>query len=177
MAWHEEIAVPAEPPASGSGSSPDDDQRDYIPLIQRAMRANGVTFRILAERSGISKSRVGKILHSDPARRIPMSFPEFRRILAALDIDILQAIICVESIRDLELLSDSRFAMLIPVLCTMFKELPVHLIHAVDAVEGIDGTEVRPEWAGVLRKSIIQRIIKAMSDTASRRAVLTELEF
>lgn len=140
------------------------------------MRTDGVSIRMLAARSDIKRSRLGKLLHSDPTRRTQMSYPEFRKILDALGIDLLQALICVESIRDLELISETRYSLLIPMVCVMAKELPGELIQALEHVEGIDGTEVRPEWAGVLRKSVIQRIIHAMTTTASRRAALSELQ-
>ncbi|MBV2149990.1 helix-turn-helix transcriptional regulator [Sphingobium sp. AS12] len=142
----------------------------------RAMRADTVSIRCLSTRAGINKSRIGKLLHRDPKRRSSISFDELQRILAALDIDLLEAIICVETVRDLDLLYSARYATLIPMLCAMFRELPMHLIAALEEVDGVDGTEVRPEWAGVLQRSVIQRIIKGMSDTALRRAALAELQ-
>ncbi|WP_281271752.1 helix-turn-helix domain-containing protein [Hephaestia caeni] len=163
-------------PAHVSGTSPGGQKWDYIPFIARARRENAVSIRSLSMRTGINKSRLGKLLHGDPKRRTPISFDELRQILDALDIDILLAVICVEIIREPDLLYSERYATLITMLSAMFRELPMHLLTSLEEVEGVDGTEVRLEWAGVLRRSVIQRIIKGMSETAARRASLADLQ-
>lgn len=77
----------------------------YIALIQRAMQAKDISLRSLSMRAGISKSRLGRILHSNCAERASITLSEFRVLLEALEIDLIQAIIKVESIRDQKVLA------------------------------------------------------------------------
>ena len=78
-------------------------------------------------RAGISKSRLGRILHSNCAERASITLSEFRVLLEALEIDLIQAIIKVESIRDQKVLADERYVALIAMLANLFKELPASL--------------------------------------------------
>ena len=88
----------------------------YIALIQRAMQAKDISLRSLSMRAGISKSRLGRILHSNCAERASITLSEFRVLLEALEIDLIQAIIKVESIRDQKVLADERYVALIAML-------------------------------------------------------------
>lgn len=51
----------------------DELQRDYVPLILRAMACKKATQRKLAHLTGISKSRLGVLLHSKPEKRVTMT--------------------------------------------------------------------------------------------------------
>ena len=93
----------------------------YIALIQRAMQAKDISLRSLSMRAGISKSRLGRILHSNCAERASITLSEFRVLLEALEIDLIQAIIKVESIRDQKVLADERYVALIAMLANLFK--------------------------------------------------------
>lgn len=159
----------------GADSSVNDEQRDFIPLILAAMSERNIGQRKLALKAGISKSRLGLLLHGNPARRATMSLPEFQRILGALDINIVQAIITVETFRDQALFLDERFATSIAMLTDLFKGLPSMLVAALDEIEGMDGTEVRKEWAGPLRQAVVEKLVKEVSAVMARRDQLTEI--
>jgi hypothetical protein len=66
----------------------DELQRDYVPLILRAMACKKATQRKLAHLTGISKSRLGVLLHSKPEKRVTMTLPEFETILHALGMNL-----------------------------------------------------------------------------------------
>lgn len=149
-----------------------DAQQDYIPLILEAMHRRNVGLRALALQTRICKSRLGLLLHRDAAKRSSMNLSEFHTILSALKIDPIQAIISVETLKDDELRNSARYASLIPMLCDMFHDLPANLIQALEEVEGMDGTEVRPEWAAVLQRAVIKRVVHEISAVASRRAAI-----
>src|SRR6218665_1977721 len=95
----------AEPPGDGGN----DEQRDYIPVILRAMAEQNISQRKLALKAGISKTRLALLLHSDPTKRVAMTLVEFQTILSALEINLLQAIIRVETLRDQKLADDERY--------------------------------------------------------------------
>lgn len=152
-----------------------DEQRDYIPMILQAMAEKDTGQRKLALKTGISKTRLALILHHDPAKRTVMTLVEFQTVLHALDINIIQAIIRVETFRDQALLRDARYTTLIAMLSEVFKGLPAMLIAALEEIEGMDGSEVRREWAGPLQTAVVQRLVKEVSSVLARRAHLSEM--
>src|SRR3546814_8611038 len=84
--------------------------------------------------TGISKSRLGLLLHSDPDKRSVMTLPELEKILHALGTNILQAYICIETFKGLELPDRERYATVISMLCEMFAGLPRKIIEALDEI-------------------------------------------
>jgi len=130
--------------------------------------------RELALKTGISKSRLGLLLHSDPSKRPNLSLVEFQTILSALDISIILAIISVESAIDQKVVHDERFGTLLAMLSELFSGLPSMLIQALDEIEGIDGTEIRREWAVPLKEAVVEKLVKEVTKIMARRAVLTE---
>jgi hypothetical protein len=141
-------------------------------MILQAMAEKDTGQRKLALKTGISKTRLALILHHDPAKRAAMTLVEFQTVLHALDINIIQAIIRVEAFRDQELLHDARYATLIAMLSEMFRGLPSMLVAALEEIEGMDGSEVRREWAGPLQAAVVQRLVKEVSSVLVRRADL-----
>lgn len=163
-----------EPPDSGDISA-NEEQRDYIPLILNAMSGQNIGQRKLALKAGISKSRLGLLLHGDPKKRAAMSLSEFQKILDALDINIVQAVIAVETYRDQKLFHDERFATSIAMLTEVFRGLPAMLVAALDEIEGMDGTEVRREWAGPLRQAVVEKLVKEVTAVMARRETLSQM--
>ena len=146
----------------------------YIALIQRAMQAKDISLRSLSMRAGISKSRLGRILHSNCAERASITLSEFRVLLEALEIDLIQAIIKVESIRDQKVLADERYVALIAMLASLFKELPASLIQALAEIDGLDGSEVRKDWAPQLQTVVIKRMVHEVTNVLRRREQIFE---
>lgn len=144
--------------------------RDYIQLILRIMAQHGMPQRMLANRTGISKSRLGVLLHSDSAKRATMTVGELEIILHALNINLVQAFVHIETFPSPRLAEDARHAPLITMLCDMFISLPRKLIEVLDTVDGLDGSEVRREWALPLQKAVIKRIAQEVLAVTERRA-------
>lgn len=149
-------------------------RRDYIPLILETMTDCASAQRKIACKTGISKSRLGVILHRNPDKRSPMTLDEFEAILQALDIDMVQAYIRLETLQGLEVFQRARYATLIAMLCEAFVGLPKQLITMLDELEGIDGSEVRKEWASPLQKAVIRRIIEEVTAVMERRSRIAE---
>ncbi|WP_340054604.1 hypothetical protein, partial [Pseudomonas sp. JAI120] len=122
----------------------------------------------------IIKSSLGFLLYSDPIKRPNISLVEFQKILAAMGISIIQAIISVESQIDPDMLYDERFTTLLLMLSELFSGLPSRLIQALDEIEGIDGTEIRREWATPLKEAVVEKLVKEVTRILARRAELTE---
>ncbi len=64
---------------------------------------------------------------------------------------------------------------LIAMLSEVFRGLPSMLIAALEEIEGMDGSEVRREWAGPLQTAVVQRLVKEVSSVLARRASLSEM--
>ncbi|WP_298674330.1 XRE family transcriptional regulator [uncultured Sphingomonas sp.] len=151
------------------------EQRDFVPLILEAMSERNIGQRKLALKTGISKTRLGLLLHSDPGKRAAMFLGEFQQILGALDINVVQAMIAVETYRDPKLFLDERFQTSIAMLTELFKGLPSMLVAALDEIEGLDGTEVRKEWAGPLRQAVIEKLVREVGAVMARRTHLAQI--
>lgn len=153
-------------------ASPQDNKADYVPLMLQAMRERGIGLRSLSLQTGIHKSRLGLLLHREPAKRSVMALGEFQRILAALDLDVIEAAVTIEIMRVVDHDDLTRHRRLIAMLCTMFRELPLHVVQALQEVDGVDGTEARVEWAPVLQQAVIRRVVQEIAAVVTRRAAL-----
>lgn len=148
--------------------------RDYVPLILRTMAETDTAQRKLACKTGISKTRLGVLLHRDAAKRAPMTVSEFETILHALDTNVVQVFIRFETFPHAEPMTDERYATLIVMLCEFFVSLPKKLIEVLDALDGLDGSEVRKEWASPLQKAVIKRLSDEVLAVTERRARLVQ---
>lgn len=128
----------------------------YVELILRMMRVHRVSLRTLERRTGIGKSRLGLLLHSDPARRPSITFDELKALFAALDIDVLDA---------------PRHRSVIALLRVVFRYLPVELLAALEEFDHIDGSDVRPEWAAGLQRAVVRRLVSEITRIAAERAI------
>lgn len=147
---------------------------DYVPLILQTMAETDVAQRKLAAKTGISKTRLGQLLHSNPGKRSPMTLDEFQTILHALDTNIVQAFIRVETFRELEAMPRQQHSTLIAMLCDVFITLPRKLIEVLDAFDGLDGSEVRKEWGPPLQKAVVKRVTEEVLAVSERRARLAQ---
>jgi hypothetical protein len=156
------------------GASEDAIQRDFIPLILQTMAETDTAQRKLALKTGISKSRLGVLLHHDPEKRSPMTLDEFQVILHALDTNIVQAFIRLETFREPRAVRSNDYGTLIAMLCDVFVTLPKKLIEVLDAFDGLDGSEVRKEWAPPLQKAVLKRLADEVLAVSERRARLAQ---
>lgn len=157
-------------------TSPRADRDDYVPLMLQAMREHDIGLRALSLKTGIYKSRLGNLLHRDPVKRSSMTLGEFQRILAALDMDLIEAAVTVEIMRVIDRGDLARHRRLVAMLCAMFRELPLHALQALDQVDGVDGTEARVEWAPVLQRAVVKRVVLEIDRVVSRRALLSDFD-
>src|SRR3546814_3582924 len=96
------------------------------------------------------------------------------RSLHALGTNILQAYICIETFKGLELPDRERYATVISVLCEMFAGLPRKIIEALDEINGIDGSEVKRDWGAPLQKAVVKRVAEEVVKIRERRARITD---
>lgn len=150
--------------------------RSYVALILHIMAHRQIGQRTLAAKTGISKTRLGVLLHRDPAKRGSMGVNELESLLCALDTDVVEAMILTETFVQISVEYDHRYVTLIVMLSDFFKSLPRKLIETLDALEGIDGSEIRKEWALPLQRAVVKRVAAEVKAVTERRARLAQGE-
>ena len=153
---------------------PDDPHRDYVPLILRAMARQDLAQRKLADKTGIGKSRLGMLLHGDPAKRSVMTLPELETILHALGTNIVQASIFLETFKDFDDIDQERYGTTVLMLTEFAMELPLNLIRGLMEISGIDGSEVKRDWHRPLLKAVVKKVSDEVVKIRDRRARITE---
>ena len=147
---------------------------DEAQVILWLMEDRQTGLRALAQATGIGKSRLGGILHRDRTKRQPMTLLEYRALLAFFAIDPLDALIRICPVDAADRYRSTRYATLLAMLCEMFRGLAGSMIDAVDQLDGVDGTEVRLEWAPALRQAVVRRVVHEINAVAARRAALSD---
>ncbi|AMK20548.1 MULTISPECIES: helix-turn-helix domain-containing protein [Sphingomonadales] len=155
---------------------PDDETilRDFVPLIRCMMDRKDIPQRKLAALTGISKTRLGLLLHSDPTKRSPMTVDELQIILHALGTDIVAAYVRIKASGTIPQPLIERHDVLFTMICDAFVDMPEGLIVLLEELEGIDGSEVRPEWAVPVRRAVVRKLLDEVSAKLARRARLAE---
>jgi len=143
--------------------------RDFVPLIHEIMAARATAQRSLARQTGISKSRLGALLHSKPEKRPVMTVPELEAILYALDMTLLRALTYLDNYAELDLETRERYSVLLITLCEMFTDLPAKVIAVLEELNAIDGTEFDVRWYLTLQKNVIEKVLEGVLGIHRRR--------
>lgn len=138
------------------------------------MAAHDAGQRQLARMTGISKSRLGALLHRNPTKRAVMAVPELEKILHALGMTLLQALACLETYAHFDPRTRERYGVLVIMLCNMFAGLPARVIMTLEEINGIDGSEVNLGWSSPLQKGVVTRIATEAVQTQMRRARMAQ---
>lgn len=148
--------------------------RDYIGIILDLMAEKDTAQRSLAQKTGISKTRIALLLHRNPKKRSRMTVDEFDSIFRALGTNIVAALMRAEALRALDPSDRARYDGVVALVCDMAMGLGQKLVDALEEIGGLDGSEVRKEWATVLQKGVIEDVSKAVAKIMERRALIAE---
>jgi transcriptional regulator with XRE-family HTH domain len=130
--------------------------------------------RKLAELARIGKTRLGMVLHGEAGKRSPMTVDELQIILHVLGTDLVAAYVRTRAGEEIDGDLIDRHDSLISMLCDAFAGLPEMLIVLLEEFDGIDGSEVRRDWAPAVRRAIARRLTEEVSAILVRRARLIE---
>src|SRR3546814_16038639 len=92
--------------------------------------------RKLAALTGISKTRLGLLLHSDPTKRSPMTVDELQIILHALGTDIVAAYVRIKASGTIPQPLIERHDVLFTMICDAFVDMPEGLTYRKSVVSG-----------------------------------------
>lgn len=151
----------------------DELQRDYVPLILRAMACKKATQRKLAHLTGISKSRLGVLLHNKPEKRVTMTLPEFETILHALGMNLVHAYVCLKTFKGLDEYYQKCYSTAVFMLCDICVRAPERMIDVLEELGGFDGTEIRLAWSPSLQNALIKKVTEEVQAIHERRNRLT----
>lgn len=155
----------------------DQEQLDTTPWLVDFIRArmvlDGVTQRMVADLTGLSKSRVGTILHSDRSKRRPIRVTEVSIILKTLNINELEAHFASELLdRDsnTEPTYDSQgYMRVVDLVSEVVRGLPAKLTEALMHLDGLEFNSIRKEHGRGIQKAVINLVIKEYQDSIDRR--------
>lgn len=155
-------------------SEGDELEGDYVSLILQAMAEKSTPQRKLAVLTGISKSRLGVLLHKDPEKRATMTLPEFERILHALGMNLVHAYVCLRTFKDLDAYYRKCYSTAVLMLCDICVGAPRKMIGVLEELGGIDGTEIRLNWSPAFQNAFIKKVTEEVEAIHKRRNRLTD---
>lgn len=126
-----------------------------IDFILARMKDSDVSGRQIATLTGIRKSRISAILHSDAEKRSPVRMDEFEAILRVLNISHVEVTLAAELIDKTPHVGVGAIASVASMLSEVMNGLPIEVIEMLDGIGGIDHADVRKEHAVVVRKMIV----------------------
>jgi hypothetical protein len=127
----------------------------YIPVIHGMLDDRKMTLRDLAIRSQISKSRLGIILHRQPAKRVIMQLPEFIGILRALGFELIHAWAGAKKRETADITHDKSFDAFYVFLMEFNATFPEIMLNTPE----LEGVEFRREWSRPLAELLIKRVL------------------
>lgn len=148
----------------------------YVDLFRDLMTAEKITIRTLSLKTGLSKSRVGLLLHPDIEQRPEMFLHEFHRLLSAFDLDEMEAIVLVNTYQNMGLARNARFRGLLSLLALVFTELPPTLLRRIELITGFDGSEVRRSWKDHIMNLVCDKLSEGVCELITRRESLFDYD-
>lgn len=148
----------------------------YVDLFRDLMASEKLTVRAVARRAGISKSRIGLLLHADAEQRGEMYLREYHLLLSAFDLDEMEAIVLVNTYQNMPLARHVRFRSLLALLATLFTELPPTLLKRIEMISGFDGSEVHRSWTDHLMNFVVDKLADGVCEIIARRESLFEMD-
>lgn len=141
-------------------------------IIARATRA-GKTTRMLAELTGLSKTRLGNIFHKDPDKRRPVRVTEVFILLEALQIGELEAHFASElmkcTLENAPDFDDRDYKRVVDLVSEVIRDLPVKLTAAFMHIDGLEFESIRKEHGRGIQKAVIDLVVKEYQASIERR--------
>lgn len=144
---------------------------DYCAFLADAVAAHSLSLRKLALITGIDRRRLADILRPKISENIRtgMTLSEFHVILRALGIRVIDAVMAVEVLTGRGILEDRRFSTMLQMVSEMMTGLPCLLAEALNEIDDLDGSEIRKDWAGPIRRGIVEKVVKEVTAKIQRR--------
>lgn len=127
--------------------------------------------RWLADQTGISRSRMQRLLCGDPAQRKPLRLQEKQAIFETLKVDDYTAILATEL---MGLDTESEFEATLAIasmLSGLFRGLMSQVATALRHIEGFEHHDIREEYGVVMKEAVIRTIQTNFKEIVARRGL------
>ncbi len=143
----------------------------YPDYIIAKLRLDGHSQRWLADETGISRSRMQRLLCGDPTQRKPLRLQEKQAIFDVLKIDYYTATLATEL---MGLIPDEEFEATVRIasmLSGLFRGLAGQVATAIRHIDGFEHYDIRPEYGDVMKAAVVRTIEKNFREIANRRGL------
>ena len=152
----------------GRGSVP---SMGLVDFILARLEADGTSKRQVAVKAGISRSRMGEILHRCAEKRSPMTLDEIAAVLDAIGASQLEATIAGELMgsathTNINVQAVSAIASL---LSELLQGLPEQLADIIEHIDGLEYDDVRREHGRRVRALVVRVFTDEYTGMAQRR--------
>ena len=149
-----------EAPASG-----------MVEFILARIEAGESSKRQVAVKAGISRSRMGEILHTCPEKRSPMRLDEIAAILDAIGTSQLEATIAAELMEKATNTNTNVQAVsaIASMLSELLQGLPEQLADIIEHIDGLEFDDVRKEHGRRVRALVVRVFTDEYTGMAQRR--------
>ncbi|WP_375383198.1 hypothetical protein [uncultured Sphingomonas sp.] len=127
--------------------------------------------RWLADETGISRSRMQRLLCGDPAQRKPLRLQEKQAIFEALKVDEYAATLATEL---MGLDAESEFEATVAIasmLSGLFRGLMGQVATALRHIKGFEHHDIREEYGVVMKDAVVRTIQTNFQEIAARRGL------
>ena len=140
-----------------------------VDFILARIEASGLSKRQAAVKAGISRSRMGEILHRSPEKRSPMRLDEIASVLDAIGATHLEATIAAELMESTAKANVQAVSAIASMLTELLQGLPEQLADIIEHIDGLEYDDVRREHGRRVRALVIRVFTDEYTGLAARR--------
>ena len=140
-----------------------------VDFILARIEANGTSKRRVALQTGISRSRLGKVLHNSAEKRCPIKLDEIAQLLRALGISHMEAKLAAEQFEKSSQCKAEAVTNVASMLTAVFEGLPEQLADIIAHIDGLEFDDIRREHGKRVRALVVKVLTDEYTDMAQRR--------
>ena len=140
-----------------------------VDFILARIEADGTSKRRVALQTGISRSRLGKVLHNSAEKRCPIKLDEIALLLAALGVSQIEAMLAAELLETSGRSQVEKVSNVASMLTEVFVGLPEEMAEIIEHIDGLEFNDIRREHGRRVRALIVKTITEQYTEMAQRR--------
>lgn len=140
----------------------------FVDYVLSKMGVEGLRYRELALKAGLSKSRAHNVFHPDPSKRRPLYIHEFHAVAAALDLSPLEAALASDLFAgagDATEGIESQIKFYAGVLSRFHEEMKLMM----ERITALEWADIRPSHGDLLIKRLMADVEDAYAGVAKRK--------
>ena len=142
----------------------------FVDYVLCRMKQDGLQYRDLAIKIGLSKTRTHNVFHPEPSKRRPLYVHEFRAVAAALDLSPLEAALVSDLYSETGSANEGVESQ-IKLYAGVINRFHGHMKEVVDRLGGLEWDDIRASHGEWIIDLIMAQIESAYADFADRKEV------